>query len=65
MHASKERRNMLVIANAIELAVQATSEVLGYECSKELDGVKATQQILASAIAARINSHLSVKISGQ
>lgn len=65
MHQSASRRNVLVLANAVELGVGAALRTLGNDSSKTIDGVKQTRQMLTDAIVARINTHLSVAMGGK
>lgn len=58
MHVSEERRNLIILGNAVELATGAVMRVMGSDSSKELDGVPQTRQMVSDAVAARLASHI-------
>lgn len=62
MHISQERRNTVVLANAVELATESIMRVLGNNTATEVEGVKHTRQIVADAVASRIHSRIKMAV---
>lgn len=62
MHISQQRRNLVVAANAVELATESIMRVLGNNTSTEVEGVKQTRQVVADAVAARIHSRIKMAV---
>jgi hypothetical protein len=62
MHISQERRNTVVLANAVELATESIMRVLGNNTATEVEGVKQTRQIVADAVASRIHSRIKMAV---
>lgn len=58
------RRNMITLANSVELATLSIQRVLGKNCSKTVNGQKQTKQIIADAVTAKINSRLADTVRG-
>lgn len=62
MHISQQRRNLVVAANAVELATESIMRVLGNNTSTEVEGVKQTRQVVADAVASRIHSRIKMAV---
>jgi hypothetical protein len=56
------RRNIVVLANAVELASLAISKTLGNDTAKAINGIKITREMIADGTAVYVNGHLNIKL---
>ena len=55
----KSKQTVLALANAITLATGVIHRISGNQVSANLNGQRATRQVLANLIARRINANFS------
>lgn len=65
IHESLKRRNLICVANAIEICTRTLTKVAGRNgTSNKVAGQAQTRQIVADAVAAKLSTTVSDKSAG-
>lgn len=64
MHISQSRRNLITLANVVEVATQSIIRTVNNGSVKEVGGIKQTKQVISDTVAAKLNARLSSVAGG-
>lgn len=64
MHQSQSRRNLITLANLVELTTQAVLRTIKNGDVKSIGGVPQTRQSISDTVAVKLNSRLSDHLQG-